>query len=188
MNGSVYLPENYYNSMSVLFYGTGLILIAFFIHLIIWKIRRPENETRALLQIFFGTLIVSTSILCKLSPCVTIFGIPAPTTNYEYLQLCFFFISVSLAYIATYSVLEVDSPSLVIVMNIARAGSKGLDRNSLEQKMGDDVLIIPRVRDLVAAGMVYLDGEAYRIKPKGALLVRIFVGYRELLKKTQKGG
>ena len=172
--------------MSILFYGTGSIVIAFLIHLIIWKIRLPQNQTRALLQIFFGTLIVSISMLWKFSAYVTIFGIPAPVTNSGYLQLSFFFISAALAYIATYSALEVDSPSLVVVMNIAEAGSGGLERNTLEKKMGDDVLVIPRLGDLVASGMVSLEGQRYKIKPKGAFIARIFMVHRVHMRKEQK--
>ncbi len=174
--------------MSVLFYGAGMIVIAFLIHLIIWKIRLPQNQTRALLQTFFGTLIVSISMLWKFSPYITIFGIPTPATNSEYLQFSFFFISVALAYIATYSALEVDSPTLVVVMNIAEAGSGGLERNTLEKKMGDDVLVIPRLRDLVTSGMVSLEGRRYKLKLKGAFIARIFRAQRVLMRKEQKGG
>lgn len=174
--------------MNVLLYGTVLICIAFFIHLIMWRIHVPQNQTRALLQIFFGTLIVSISVLWRFSGDIAMFGIPAPTAKYEYVQLAFFFVSLALAYISTYSALEVDSPSLVMVMNIAKAGRNGLDKNALQQKMGDDILVVPRVRDLVAGEMVSLDGDVYRLNAKGIFVARIFIAYRRLLKKTQKGG
>ncbi len=174
--------------MNVLFYGTGLIFIAFFIHLTIWKIRLPQNQTKALVQIFFGTMIIGFLILWKSSAYITILGLPAPTTTYEYFQLSFFFVSLTTAYIATYSALEVDSPSLVMVMNIAKAGSNGLDKNTLEQEMSNDVLILPRLRDLVAGGMICLDRETYKLKPKGIFIARIFVAYRRLIGKVQRGG
>lgn len=174
--------------MNVLFYGIGLIFIAFSIHLIIWRIRLPRNQTKALLQIFFGTLIIGILILGKFSAYISFLGIPAPATIYEYLQLSFFFVSLTFAYIATYSALEVDSPSLVMVTTIAKAGPDGLDKNTLEQKMGDALLIVPRLRDLVAGGMVCLDEELYRLNQKGILIAHIFIGYRRLLKKAEKGG
>ena len=174
--------------MSVLFYGLALIFIAFLIQFAIWKTRLPKNQTKALLQIFFGTLVIGILILWKFSAYITLFGILAPTKIYEYLQLSFFFVSLTLAHIATYSALEVDSPSLVIVADIVEAGSEGLDRNTLEQKMNDDILVVPRVRDLVTGKLVCMDGEVYKLTKKGIFVARIFAAYRRLLRKTQKGG
>lgn len=174
--------------MNILFYGIELIFTAFFIHFFLWKIYLPQNQTKALLQIFFGTLVIGILVLWKFSAYITLFGILAPTKIYEYLQLTFFFVSLTLAYIATYSALEVDSPSLVIVVDIVEAGSEGLDKNTLELKMNDDILVAPRVRDLVTGKLAYLDGEVYRLTKKGIFVARIFAAYRKLLRKTQKGG
>lgn len=174
--------------MSVLFYGLGLILIAFVIHLFLWKIHLPQNHTKALLQIFFGTLTGGIFILWRFSNYIAFFNIPTPVSLYEYMQLSFFFVSLVLAYVITYSALEADSPSFVMVLSIAEAGSKGLDKNTFEQRINNDVLVIPRVRDLLAGGMVYLDGEVYKLKPKGIFIARIFITYRSFLKRAQKGG
>lgn len=174
--------------MSVLFYGMGLILIAFVVHLLLWRIHLPQNHTKVLLQIFFGTLTGGIFILWKFSNYIVFFNIPTPVSHYEYLQLSFLFISLTLSYIIAYSGIEADSPSLVMVMNIAKAGSKGLDKNSFEQSMDNNVLVMPRVRDLLAGGMIYLDNGVYKLKPKGIFIVRIFITYRRFLKRVQNGG
>jgi len=174
--------------MNVLFYGTGLIFVAFSIHLIVWRFRLPQGQTKTLLQIFFGTLIIGILLLWQSAPHITILSLPAPASGYEYLHLSFFYVSLTLAYIATYSALEADSPSLIMVMNIAKAGSKGLAKNTLEQKMGDDVLILPKLRELVAGGMLFLDGETYKLKPKAIFIARMFIAYRGFLKRAPKGG
>ena len=174
--------------MNILFYGICLILTALLIHFIIWRIRLPQNQTKALLKIFFGTLMIGTLVLWKFPDYVVFFGIATPAEIYEYIQLSFFFVSLTLAYIVTYSAIEVDSPSLVIVMDIAQAGRAGLDKKSLKQKLNDDLLVVPRVRDLITGRLAYLDGKTYKLTGKGIFIARIFIAYRRLLRKTQKGG
>ena len=174
--------------MNILFYGICLILAALLIHFIIWRIHLPQNQTKALIKIFFGTLAVGILVLWKFADYVLFFGISAPTEIYEYLHLSFFFISLTLAYITTYSALEVDSPSLLIVMDIAEVGSGGLDNNSLKQKLNDDLLLVPRINDLISGKLAYLDGEVYRLTRKGSYIARTFAAYRKLLRKAQKGG
>lgn len=174
--------------MSVLFYGLSLVFIAFLIQFSTWKIHLPENHTKVLLQIFFGTLVVGILIFVKFRTYVTFFGITPPATVYEYLQLTFLFLSLTMAYITTYSALEVDSPSLVMVMKIVKAGNNGLRKKLFEQEMNDDILVAPRLRDLVTGGMADLNEGRYRLTPKGVLVSRIFIAYRKLLKREEKGG
>jgi len=174
--------------MSVLFYGFCLVFIALFIHFSVWKIRLPHNQTKTLLGIFSATLAIGGPILWKYSADIRFFGITAPATIHEYLILCIFFVSLTLAYVTTYSALEVDSPSLVMVMEIAKAGSKGLDKNVLSQKLNNDILVIPRIKDLVIGNLVYLDGNIYKLTEKGLFIARLFAAYRKLMEKTEKGG
>lgn len=174
--------------MSVLVYALILIVIAFLIHLIIWKKYIPPNQTVILLLIFLSTLIIGIILFITLKNNLRIFKVAAPANIYEYFQLCIFFISVSLAYIVTYSALEVDSPSLIMVMHIASAGKQGLKKGLFDEKMNDEILIIPRIRDLVNAGMICQEQGVYRLTQKGRIIVSIFRIYRRILRKKRKGG
>ena len=174
--------------MSVLFYGLFLIIVAFLTQVFIWKIHLPRNHTKVLLQIFFGTLIVGILIFLRFRTYIIFFGISPPATVYEYLQLTFLFLSLTMAYITTYSALEVDSPSLVMVMKIAKAGSNGLKKESFEHEMDDGILVVPRIRDLITGGMASIDEGRYRLTPKGVLVSRIFIAYRKLMNRDGKGG
>ena len=87
----------------------------------------------------------------------------------------------------TYSAIEVDSPSLVMINAIAKAGKEGLDEKLFYQMMNGDILIKPRINDLLNDKMAYLEGYKYKLTPKGRLLVRIFILYRKLL-NAPKGG
>jgi len=173
--------------MSVLVYSLGLVFIAFLMHLFLWKIYLPRNQTTVLMYIFFGTLITGVIVLWKFSTSLTVFGVSAPQAVWEYLQISFLFVSLTLSYISTYSAIAADSPSLVMIMNITKAGVDGLDREKLFAAMTDDLLVKPRIRDLVNARMVYLDGDKYKIAAKSILLIRILILYRKLL-GIPKGG
>ena len=111
-----------------------------------------------------------------------------PMTIYEYIQFSFLFISMTLAYIANYSAVEVDSPSITMILKIAKAGHKGMDRITLEQKLNNDILINPRIEDLLLSKAIYSDGKRYKLTPKGIILARIFMLFRKILGVSYLGG
>lgn len=147
----------------------------------------PQSQRKALLMIFFATLIIASFIFWQGCGLVGLFGISFPKTIFEYLQFCFLFISLTLAYITTYSAIEVDSPSLIIVLKVNLAGAQGLSKEALGNKMNDEVLIMPRVQDLLSDNMIFFDEGKYKLTAKGNFLAGIFVFYRKLL-GLEKGG
>lgn len=173
--------------MAILIYSLFLFCFALFLHLIIWKVCIPKRQAKTLFQILIGILIIGLVVLEKLSPFFLIFGLTPPSRVIEYLHISLFYSSLAIAYLITYSAIEVDSPSLIMMMAIAKTGSNGLDRNKFEQTMTDDLLIMPRIRDLVIDKMIYLEGDRYRLSTKGLIVARIFVYYRKIL-IAGKGG
>jgi len=146
----------------------------------------PKRQTKVLLQIFLITLSAG---IFSFKPLFSLTGINifAVLDVSEYLHISIFFISLLLAYMITYSAIEADSPSLVMVLNIAGTGPAGLDKVEFDRIINDDVLVKPRVHDLVIDKMVYLEGDRYRLTRKGVLLSRIFIIYRKIL-GAGKGG
>lgn len=164
--------------MNILFWGIGLFLLAFFIHIFMWRIHLPKNHTKALFGIFLGALLIGIFILWKFQ---------AFENQYQYLQFSLLFVSLSLAYIATYPAAEADSPSLAIVQIISKANPKGVTKEELNKIMTNEFLVKPRVNDLLLYNMISLKGDRYTITRKGIFLVRIFIFYRKLL-DIQQGG
>ncbi len=173
--------------MKVLFWGLTIFCLSFLLHLVIWKIHLPKRQTDTLLQIFFGGLIIGVLILWGIQDFMPLLGTYIPEDLSEYLHISLFVISLTLAYVITYSGLEADSPSLVMIMTIANAGSDGLAKKSFMQTMSDETLVKPRIMDLVRDKMVYMDKDRYKPTLKGSLFVLIFILYRKLL-NLQKGG
>jgi len=173
--------------MSVLFYGIMTFSLALFIHFIIWKIHLPrKNHSIALLKIFFGVLFIVVLILIK-APNTEFLGIGPPHVIIEYVESILLYISLALAYIVTYSAIEADSPSLVILLIIAKIFPEGLDKEKLFNLMNDDLLVISKINDLVGGGMAAIDKGVYRLTPKGRFLVNTIILFRRLL-NLPKGG
>ena len=173
--------------MLVLLYSLLLFSIAFIFHIVLWKVRLPKRQTKVLLQIFFGTLIIGILFLSSISSFTSAVDDFTPQKTSEYIHVCLLFVSLTLSYMITYSALEADSPTLVIVMTIEKEGQEGLDKKEFDRILNDDLLIKPRIKDIITDKMAYLDGEKYKLTPKGVLFARIFILYRRLL-NAPKGG
>ena len=173
--------------MLVLIYSLLLFSTAFIFHVVLWKIRLPKRQTKVLLQVFFGTLIIGILFLSSISSFTSAVDDFTPQKTLEYIHVCLLFVSLTLSYMITYSAFEADSPTLVMVMTIEKAGQGGLDKKEFIQRLNDDILIKPRIRDLITDKMAYLDGEKYKLTTKGVLFAQIFIWYRKLL-NAPKGG
>lgn len=173
--------------MNVLVWSMALLGLAFGLHLAIWRIRLPARQTRALLAVFFGVLVAGLAALGAAGAMAPRWAPYLPASPAQLLHVGLFFVSVTLAYMITYSALEADSPSLVMILAIADAGEDGLDERRFDEAMTDEILVAPRVRDLLRDRLASLDGETYRITPKGRRFVRIFLLHRGVL-GAGKGG
>ncbi len=173
--------------MRVLFWGFSIFCLGFLLHMMVWRIRLPKRQTKVLLQILFGTLMGVGGVLL-VSPEIDVFGIAVSVSAIEFAHVVLFYTALSLSYMITYSALEADSPSLVMVVSIAMAGKDGLDKEDFHSKLNDDVLVRPRVMDLVLDKMAYIDGEKICLTPKGVILAKIFTAYRNLMGIQDKGG
>jgi hypothetical protein len=167
--------------VNVLFWGSFAFCLAFLLQLIIWNIHLPRRQTKVLLLIFCGTLITVVLILRGEPVFMKGLGLPIISDLSACLHVCIYFISLTLAYMITYSAIEVDSPSLVMIMAIAKEGPEGFDKKEFEEIMTDDLLVKPRVDDLVIDKMVYLEGSNYKLTKKGFAMVKIFLIYRKIL-------
>jgi len=174
--------------MNVLYCGTVTFFTAFLLHFFIWKIHIPRgNHTKILLYIFFGTFIAGSLIITK-NPLIFMSGAAYIETFPDYLELFIFYTSLTLAYLATYSAIEVDSPSLAIVKIIADNASSGLEREEVCDILNDEILVKRRIDDLIKDKMIYLTGDnRYRITKKGLIVANIFITFRSIL-KAPKGG
>jgi hypothetical protein len=173
--------------MAVLFYGSLLFGLCLVVHFIVWRIRLPKRQAKVIFVLSLGGLCCGSFILWQYRQDLSILSLYPPGDLAQYLQLWIFHISLTLAYMITYSAIEADSPSLVIIMRISEAGRSGLAREALHRGIDNSILIEPRVRDLLVDRMAELHAGKYRLTMKGVLMVRMFTFYRNMI-RANKGG
>ncbi|MFH1442347.1 MAG: hypothetical protein ABIH18_09965 [Candidatus Omnitrophota bacterium] len=172
--------------MSVLICGFILFIIAFMLHILIWRVKRPNNTAKALIILFNSILISGIIILLWLAynyPDLSI--LPRDFISYAYIILLFF--SLFAVYILSYPAIEADSPSLVITTRIAQAGKAGLSYEEIKELLRDDLLVEPRLKDLINARLIDLNNSIYKINAKGVFFIQPFIIYRNFL-GLGKGG
>ena len=126
----------------------------------------PRHHIAVLLRLYAGVLAAGLLTLPLLPARASLLGAPPPRSAAELLHVGVFFGALALAWIVTYTALPVDSPSLTMLLNIAAAGPAGLPAADLERLLTDEVLVRPRLEDLVRERMVEVRGGRYA--PHGA--------------------
>lgn len=167
-----------------IFLALGLALSQFGCLLVLqflwWRVQPPRRHTLALVLLFvalgiaplpFGMALVADT---KMELGLLAHALALYTALFA-------------AYLITYSAIEVDSPSLLIVQKVADAGPSGLASSELRQELGDETLLIPRVEDLVRDRMLEGSPEQYRLTEKGRGFIQIFVFYRSLIRRSLGG-
>lgn len=172
--------------MKTLFWGNLVFFLFFLVHLAAWQVRLPRRQTKALLLILFGGLAASLAAFL-LFPSGSLLGFGVPAGAGELLAVTLYVVSFILAYMITYSAVEADSPTLVMIKAVADAGPKGLRKEDFFAAMSDAVLVEPRLKDLLTDRMAQLENGQYVLTPKGRLFAAIFRTHRALL-GLGKGG
>ena len=157
------------------------IVAALILHFLVWKIKVPRRQTRAILIIFFGLLTAVLAALPLVAPRLPFIGITLPISPSSYVHIIFFVTAAGLSYMMTYTVIEVDSPSLVMALAIGRAGPRGLPDPEFLRMMDDALLVEPRIRDMLRDRLIRRSGDVYELTPKGRRMVRLFMAHRSLL-------
>ena len=156
------------------------------VQLIVWRVRRPGHYT-ALSIVSLIALAASATTFHALSR-VTVGALGfLPETVLDYWNFLMLYGSLTLAYMITYSAVQADSPSMSILLLIDQAGARGATAVDLVGKLGDEIVVVPRLHDLLIGRLARLGGGRYTVTPNGAFLARSYIAYRALL-KMEKGG
>jgi hypothetical protein len=174
--------------MTVLVWGLGLFCVAFLAHLALWRIWLPRHHIAVLLRLHAAVGAAGLALFALLPPGAALLGAPPPRTLAELLHVAVVYGSLALAWIVTYTALPADSPSLTMLMSIADAGPGGLPAADLEAALNDEILVRPRLADLVRDHMVVVAGGRYVLTGPGRRYASLFAGYRRLMRLPVRGG
>lgn len=163
--------------LSMLFAPVWLAL-TFILHVVIWRVRRPERQTAAVLVFFLASGAI---------------GLLAASLNgfardlADLVLVAQFLVASALAYTCINSAIQEDSPALMVVTFIAIAGPEGCTADDVRSALGADLTLAPRLRDFEKAGMLECRDGRYRLTARGRRFRQGFESIRRILRLPRGG-
>jgi hypothetical protein len=149
--------------------GLALLILAFVVHVVIWRVHPPKRSIRALLGIFAMTPLVAVPIFMAIEPSAVI-GASLSTA----LRVLLFYVPCSLVYVCLYSAIEAQSPSLAIVSYVAGCGSAGCSETDIANHIIDGESVSARIDSMKAAKMIVVGDGRCALTPGGRLWAKLF--------------
>jgi hypothetical protein len=157
--------------IAVLFFA-----VACAIHVVVWRLSPATPSGLALIVLLtavvlaqslasawivasWPTLVVATALALELAAC----------------------------YVISYPAMQAHSPSLEIARHLAAAGPGGISRADLYSRLDEAQLVKERIEDLLRDGLATERDGRLTCSARGALLARVFAGWKLLLREP-KGG
>lgn len=156
------------------------LLVAWLLHLALWRVRLPKAQLKTLLIIFLLVWTVVVAALCLSE--TTFFGV----LGFLYFSLIYW--SAALSYVITYSAMEGDSPTLSLTRHLHRRGEEGVSHEEIEEFFRQRPFVGARVKALVTDNVFIEEEGGYRLSPGRYVFFRVILGYRRVVFGPIKSG
>src|SRR5258705_13789818 len=133
--------------MRPLLLSLALLAFAWLVHLIWWRVALPRRHSAALLALVAAVPLAAVAVTPLLPPAWAPGVAEAPSILALYL-------GAAACYLIIYTAIEHESPTIVIVRALDRAGPQGCSAAELAQVVTDDVFIRPRLEALAVDGVL----------------------------------
>lgn len=148
----------------------AVLLVVLAIHLLVWRLFRPKNHISLVLLLFgilpFPLIIASCFVFAHgLAESILIF------VGYY---------ALAGIYVQTYPAIQAFSPSLRVILMIGHS-SHGLSMQEIESRLSKVNVNMERFEDLFRESFIKEERGMLMLLPKGKILARIFVSYRNFL-------
>lgn len=168
-------------TLLVFLIGTASFLCSMLVHIQVW---RALPHARTIARLFAIFVIWPALFFLALAGAGFIFESPGSwfirnPANLSYVYI--WHLELSAIYIMTYPAIQAQSPTLVLLLAIARNMPEGLDARQIREIFSSDALLHDRFADLVSDGFLICMGEEYTLTAKGRILRAIFFAYRRLM-------
>jgi len=164
--------------MRILLFSLALACLGFAVHWIVWRVRIPVRQTRAMLGIFAAVAVAAVALgVAGRGP------LPAwwPANGWEWLHAMTFYAAAMLGYVVVYTALEERSPSMTLLSFVARDPGRGSSRADLESVLGGASPVEVRLDALIRDRMVDDHDGICTLTEKGRRWAATFEGLRRLL-------
>jgi hypothetical protein len=147
--------------------AAGLLALSLVTHLVLWRIRLPKRQTRALLLLFIVVPIVAAIVAIAVDH-------PLALSVPQTLRIALLYVACMLGYVVCYSLVENQSPTLAIVDYLAVAGKAGRSEADILARFGGGTTIEQRVELMAAGGWVHVHGDDIVLTPEGRKYALLF--------------
>ena len=149
--------------------------IACALHVIVWRLsaRTPSGSTLIVL--------LTSAVLAQCA--VAAFFLPPP----DLVVMTVLALQFAACYVISYPAMQAHSPSLEIARHLAAAGGGGISSAALYGRLSEASLVRERIEDLVRDGLAREQDGRLLCTARGALLARVFGGWKRLLREPIGG-
>lgn len=166
--------------MTAFLLAIGCFIGAWCSHLVIWRVRLPSSQLKALLFIFM--LMWAAVFVASLASRWPI----EAAVELAYFSLVYW--SAALCYVITYSAMEGDSPTLSLTRHLHRRGEEGVSHEEIEEFFRQRPFVGARVKALVTDNVFIEEEGGYRLSPGSYVFFRVILGYRRIVFGPIKSG
>ncbi len=151
----------------VLFFGTASFLIAFVVHILIWRIIKPTKQIIWLIAIFVILPILVYFILFYFSRISIDYQERFITYPFNISFIIIWHFLLSVAYIMSYPAIQVDCPSLKIILVVSTSMPQGLTLESISAIFSEDNFFSCTLCNLVMEVLIYFKDGKFLVAKRG---------------------
>jgi len=156
----------------------GSALVAFLVHVALWRARMPTHTTRALIVIFAAVLVVALVLRALWLQAYDWGGALYVVALYG---------ALALSYILLYTGIECDSPTLSLCRYIASSGS-GVTEAELDAFIASRPFVMSRIAQLEQAGFVSRRSGTIELTRNSTFMLAVTDLHRRLMGRLVEGG
>jgi hypothetical protein len=171
--------------IAALYLGLGLFTACWLVHVVIWRVHRPEAYPIWLPVIFVGLPLIVTAL-------IVVFQVPLLRSLDRFTSTAGFllYLSISACYMGGYAGVIEYSPSAEILRVVSASMPEGVPVKSLNVvSLSEEALTGKRIRHLLQSGAVQADNHLLRLTGRGRSIVLACLIYRRIfgLREEAKG-
>ncbi len=150
--------------MTIFLVFSGLLIVAWVLHVIVWRLRPPRNHTIGLLRLF--VLVLAAGLVGS-----------RVALDMGWMQLAhggLLYVATMLAYIAFYCAIEEDSPSLRIIEALNAEDGTSVSHADLRLLISHDGFVGTRINLMRDTGLLVERDGYLNLTDKGRRFVALF--------------
>lgn len=174
--------------MSILLTSLALVATSLGFHICWWRIHRPTMAVRALCVLFTVVAVVWLAANQFVSARAGGITSGAVRSVWDVIYVLTLYFSICLVYLITYIGIEAESPSVLVLFAVHRAGHAGLKRTDFAHVVSNEEMIDRRLLDMTRARILKHRGDKYSITRYGKTYLAFYMLPRQLMGLSRKGG